>query len=232
MRRPVHPRPALAASHRLRRRVRLPQERTLPRCGTKASLTASTTRRAWALAERGISGRAARRYGIRWDADDDAWVLPIRDPDTGAPGDGRPRRPVRAHDRGTPKSRTLFGLDAVPSGSTLYLVEDALDAAVLLTAGYPGGVASFGASVSQRQAELLGEHAGTIVLHARQRSGGPRRAAQVAGAPVPAARDQDSRRVQLRQRTRRKIRARWMTKRSAGPSGTSCRSDNQGGTPP
>ncbi len=43
-------------------------------------------------------------------------------------------------------------------------MESPLDAAVLLSAGLDGGLASFGANVSEEQAQILRDRAGRIVL--------------------------------------------------------------------
>ena len=120
----------------------------------------------WALGDRGISAAAAREYGILWDDDyAEGWVLPIRDADSGVLR-GWQTRTDDGFDNttGTKKSLTLFGIDVFEPGSIAVLVESPLDAAVLLTAGISGGVASFGADVSQRQAELLADRASVIVL--------------------------------------------------------------------
>jgi DNA primase len=118
-----------------------------------------------ALERRHISVEAAQHYGIRYRFEVGAWILPIWGPDDGSLLGWQTKRdggtPQTSY--GTPKSRSLFGIDVHERGSMAILVEDALDAARLRTAGFPGGVASFGAHVSRHQAELLAERAGVIV---------------------------------------------------------------------
>ena len=118
-----------------------------------------------ALDLRGITLDAAQAYGIRWYAEGAAWILPIRDADSGVL---RGWQTKSAHDTrntpGTRKGRTLFGIDRFQPGSTAILVESPLDAAVLLSAGLDGGLASFGANVSREQAQILRDRAGRIVL--------------------------------------------------------------------
>ncbi len=155
---------------------------------TESTLDCFKTPPAKALDHRGITGDAAQAYGIRWqppggwvedalirgalargwtppDRTEEAWILPIRDADSGVL---RGWQTKSAHDTrntwGTCKGNTLFGIERFTPGSTAILVESPLDAAVLLSAGLDGGLASFGANVSERQAQLLRERAGRIVL--------------------------------------------------------------------
>jgi DNA primase len=107
------------------------------------------------------------RYGVRWDPEEEAWVLPIRS----LAGDvwgyqTKSAEQVLNHPPGCPKSRTLFGLDiAMESGLDDYivLVESPLDVVYLDNLGYPA-VASFGATVSNHQLRLLVSYFGAIVL--------------------------------------------------------------------
>lgn len=120
----------------------------------------------FALEKRGISAEAAQHYGIRYRLEVRSWILPIWDPDDGSLLGWQTKRDGAAPRTsfGTPKSKSLFGIDVLERGSTAILTEDALDAARLRTADIPGGVASFGAHVSRRQAELLADRAGIIVI--------------------------------------------------------------------
>lgn len=108
------------------------------------------------LAKRNISLDAAREYGVLWDQD--GWILPIRDPETGElwgwqkkESNGR----VRNRPRAVNKSRTLYGLQAAGEVRTFVLVESPLDCVRLRTAGIEGGVSSYGVHVSVQQLDLL-----------------------------------------------------------------------------
>ena len=122
----------------------------------------------WALRQRGITAKAARRFEIRWDADDDSWVLPIRSPDGVLRGcqfkwqSDPDRDPLTTDD--TRVGLTLFGIAQFTPGTVAFLVESPLDVAVLATAGFAGGLASFGAGVTRQQAMLLSTIASQIVL--------------------------------------------------------------------
>jgi DNA primase len=122
----------------------------------EASLALYTDPPAWALAERCVSLRACQGLGVLWDAENDYWIFPIRDPDTnelwgwqekGAGGYER-NRP-----RGVAKSRTIFGLDT--AAGDIIVAEAPVDSACIRTAGLLGGVATYGAMVSDEQLELL-----------------------------------------------------------------------------
>ncbi len=119
----------------------------------------------WALEERGITATACRRFEIKWDDDGEAWVLPIRDADSGVLRGWQTKTAsetlTRKHTR---KSLTLFGITQFECGTTAILVESPLDCARLLTAQFAGGVASFGADVSERHVELLSQRAGRIII--------------------------------------------------------------------
>ncbi len=124
-----------------------------------------------ALRERQISRQAARHYGILWDPNKSAWVLPIRLPlvtrDTSERGEligwqHKTKHSFRNYPTGVRKSTTLFGIDVVES-ETIFLVESPLDAARLYSEGFKGVVASFGVNVSKEQVELL-HGMGMVVL--------------------------------------------------------------------
>lgn len=124
---------------------------------------------AWALDERGIDKDVADELWIRWwHADDDeGWILPVRHPDNfriiGWQSKSQVRKHVRTLD-GTPKARTLFGIELLQPRTPAIVVEDALDAAVMLSAGYDGAVATFGAAISEDQIRLLANRASQILI--------------------------------------------------------------------
>lgn len=118
-----------------------------------------------ALDGRRVSSGAVSHYGVLWDAKKENWILPIRDPDTGAlwgyqeKGSGWfCNKPARV-----PKGDTLFGIEAL-SVSTAVLLESPLDCLRLHTAGISGGVSSFGVGVTERQLDLLFDRAEIVIF--------------------------------------------------------------------
>lgn len=115
---------------------------------------------------RRISQGSVSHYGVLWDHEQDCWILPIRDPDTGEfwgyqekSEDGYfSNRPA-----GVPKGETLFGIDCLRE-RTAVLLESPLDCLRLYTAGILGGVASFGAKVTAKQMDLLFDRVDVIIL--------------------------------------------------------------------
>lgn len=115
------------------------------------------------LAARNITADSAREYGVRWDGA--SFVLPLHDPHThdllGWQVRTKPR-PLN-HPRGVRKSRTLFGIE-IFRGPRAVLVESPLDAVRLLDAGIAGGLASFGARVSEAQIRLILDRAERLLI--------------------------------------------------------------------
>lgn len=114
---------------------------------------------------RGLSEGAVSHYGVLWDRESEHWILPIRDPDTFefwgyqekgyAYFDNKPAR--------IPKGETLFGIDVL-EGPIAVLLESPLDCLRLYTAGIQGGVASFGAKVTEKQMDLLFDRVSVIII--------------------------------------------------------------------
>lgn len=115
---------------------------------------------------RGISEGALEHYGVLWDGENEHWILPIRSPEDyklwgyqekSEQGyfDNKPMR--------VPKGETLFGIDAF-EGGTAVLLESPLDCLRLYSVGISGGLASYGASVTEKQMDLLFEVADAIVI--------------------------------------------------------------------
>jgi hypothetical protein len=125
---------------------------------TEARLAIYTDPPQWALDDRALTYESCQTYGIRWDADHDAWICPIRVPDTnklmGFQVKGQGHRLFLNRPMGLPKSRTLFGIDAFQGGRML-VVEAPLDAARFKAAGFDGGVATMGAYISDEQVDLM-----------------------------------------------------------------------------
>lgn len=134
-------------------------------CITEASLALYVDPPTSALDKRGLTLGACREYGVLWNAQDKRWILPIRDPATSAliGWQEKGKRFFRNHPEGVQKSRTLFGLDAF-DGGTAILVESPLDCVRLSSVGIPGGLAAYGAYVSDAQMRLLRRHAADVVM--------------------------------------------------------------------
>ena len=121
-----------------------------------------------ALDARGLTLDACRSHTVRWSAPNHAWIIPIREPLTGHPGQsadkllgwqekGQYTRLFKNRPAGVQKSYALFGLDVFEKrrDTQMILVESPLDAVRLTSLGIPGGVSSYGAVVSDAQIMLL-----------------------------------------------------------------------------
>lgn len=119
-----------------------------------------------ALAHRRATLESARHYGVRWDPERENWILPIREEDRTLIGwqikaeDGRFFRNFPA---GVKKGVTLFGLDVFPEGDPAVLVESPLDVVRLHSAGYSGGLATFGSKWTDAQLRLVCERTDELV---------------------------------------------------------------------
>lgn len=112
----------------------------------------------WALARRRLLTNDYKRYGVRWDDTNEAWILPLRYPDTfrlmGYQVKAEKTRLFRNRPRAMPKADTLFGIDVVQDATRIVVVESPLDAVLLSDMDYPA-VAICGARVSDSQIGLL-----------------------------------------------------------------------------
>ena len=111
-----------------------------------------------ALHSRGLTSNAARYYGLLWDRHNKNWIIPIRESDTGKllgwQEKGHDRRYFRNYPTGIQKSRALFGYEHYKSGDMI-VVESPLDVVRLASLGITGGVATYGALVSDYQFNLI-----------------------------------------------------------------------------
>lgn len=119
------------------------------------------------LAARFISREAVDLYGVRWNLDRQSWIIPVRTP----VGELAGWQEKWAHKRrfiNDPKDMLkrlcLFGLDVFPVGEPACLLESPLDVLRLHTAGWEGGVSSYGASVSLQQMVIIEEITDEIVV--------------------------------------------------------------------
>ena len=119
-----------------------------------------------ALASRRLTFTACEFYGVRWDADRELWITPVRDPYTGKLWGWQEKNAKYFRNRplDIPKSRTLFGFQSISRRGTAVLVESPLDVPYLWAAGIDCAVSSFGVSVSREQLRLICDRADKIVL--------------------------------------------------------------------
>jgi DNA primase len=114
---------------------------------------------------RQLTLEACIHFGLLWNYELAEWVLPIFGPVGDLWGYQAKGENVRNHPPGIKKSRTLFGLHRLEQDEThqVLLVESPLDVVYLHGLGFPA-VASFGASVSDRQMYLIVEHFHSVIL--------------------------------------------------------------------
>lgn len=114
----------------------------------------------WALVARGIDCISAKTYGVLWDDEAEAWVLPIRETDThklmGFQIKGQGNRTFMNRPTGMKKSTTFFGWNTITEDTTtVVVVESPLDAVrIFALTGIPT-VAIMGAKLSDTQINLL-----------------------------------------------------------------------------
>ena len=97
-------------------------------------------------------------HGVLWDKSNEAWILPIRDPNDGSlwgwQEKGARGRFFRNQPAGVKKSKTVFGVHVMSSTHDLIVVESPLDAVRLTGLGH-NAVSTFGAIMSEEQAKIL-----------------------------------------------------------------------------
>lgn len=110
------------------------------------------------LKKRFLTREAVDHYGVRWDAKNEAWIVPIRDPDTfalwGWQEKGAKGRFFRNQPMGVKKSKTVFGVQHQSPKQTV-VVESPLDVVRLHSAGITGAISTFGAILSEDQAKIM-----------------------------------------------------------------------------
>jgi len=125
---------------------------------TESMLSAFVEPPSDALKSRGLTSNAARDYGLCWDRHNKNWIIPIREASTGKllgwQEKGYDRRYFRNYPTGIQKSHSLFGYDKYVSGDMI-VVESPLDVIRLASLGILGGVATYGALVSNHQFNLI-----------------------------------------------------------------------------
>jgi DNA primase len=125
---------------------------------TESMLSAFTEPPEVALQGRGLTKESANQYGLKWDARNKNWIIPIRETETnkllGWQEKGYDRRYFRNYPTGIQKSHSVFGYDNYKSGDMI-VVESPLDVVRLASLGITGGVAVYGALVSNYQFDLI-----------------------------------------------------------------------------
>lgn len=110
-----------------------------------------------ALATRSVTRESADHYGVMWDGQNDRWILPLREPETGKLMGWQAKgldRYFRNFPAGLAKSKTLFGVGQQLDDIAI-VVESPLDCLRLRSVGVEGGVALCGAMASPEQIKLL-----------------------------------------------------------------------------
>jgi hypothetical protein len=142
-----------------------PKPKAAPPKGLQRRLESFCDPPDWALQARALERFAVVHYGVRWDPELDHWIIPIHD-EYGElvgfqrKGDGyfcnRPK--------GLEKKLCVFGLAQLPKNGWAVVVESPLDVVRLYSEGVEGGVATFGAYVSNHQLDLIHDRADDVVL--------------------------------------------------------------------
>jgi DNA primase len=110
------------------------------------------------LKKRFLTREAVNNYGVLWDKTNEAWILPIRDPDTfsllGWQEKGARGRFFKNQPAGVKKSKTVFGVQHL-NEEYLIVVESPLDVVRLASVGVSGAVSIYGAMMSDEQAKII-----------------------------------------------------------------------------
>ena len=110
------------------------------------------------LKKRFLTRESVKVHGVLWDKSNEAWILPIRDPDNGTllgwQEKGARGRFFRNQPAGVKKSKTVFGVQIMSSKHDLIIVESPLDA-VRLTGLGKSAISTFGAIMSEDQAKIM-----------------------------------------------------------------------------
>jgi hypothetical protein len=120
----------------------------------------------WAYEDRFMTLECVERFGLKWNK---GWVIPLWAPELrGNPTDlwgwqFKRLDFVQNYPAGIHKAQTLFGLRECKSDCT-FLVESPLDVVRLASFGFEGGLASFGAMVSQAQLQILLERSERVIV--------------------------------------------------------------------
>jgi hypothetical protein len=110
------------------------------------------------LKKRFLKRGAVKVHGVLWDVKNEAWILPIRDPDDGVlwgwQEKGARGRFFKNQPAGVRKSKTVFGVQILSSNHDLIIVESPLDAVRLTGLGH-NAISTYGAIISEDQAKIM-----------------------------------------------------------------------------
>jgi hypothetical protein len=110
------------------------------------------------LKKRFLKRGAVKVHGVLWDVKNEAWILPIRDPDDGVlwgwQEKGARGRFFKNQPAGVRKSKTVFGVHIMSSNHDLIIVESPLDAVRLTGLGH-NAISTYGAIISEDQAKIM-----------------------------------------------------------------------------
>lgn len=127
---------------------------------SEANLAVFVDPPAEALKSRGLTLAAAQTHGLLWDSRKKNWIIVIRDPYSnkllGWQEKGYSQRYFNNYPPGVEKAKSLFGF-AQYSGGKMIVVESPLDVVRLTSLGVAGGVATYGAHISNEQLKLIKE---------------------------------------------------------------------------
>lgn len=124
---------------------------------SEARLAVFTTPPPIELKKRFLSADAVEQCGVLWDPKNEAWILPIRDPDSyklwGWQEKGARGRFFKNQPAGVKKSKSVFNV-SIMTDEPLVIVESPLDAVRLVGLGY-NAIATYGAILSEDQAKIM-----------------------------------------------------------------------------
>jgi len=125
---------------------------------SEARLAVYTDPPASELKKRFITAEAAKTHGVLWDMKNEAWILPIRDPNDfslwGWQEKGARGRFFKNQPAGVKKSKTVFGVEVMAT-DILVVVESPLDVVRLASVGVAGAISTYGAIISDDQAKIM-----------------------------------------------------------------------------
>jgi 5S rRNA maturation endonuclease (ribonuclease M5) len=135
------------------------------------------------LAQRFIEPWAAGQAEVLWHGSKGCWIFPVRDPQTDKLIGWQEKSERRFVNRpaGMDKTQALFGFrhfKTTGDSGTVVVVESPLDVARFLSAGVERVVATYGSEFTQRQIEILWDHADEIVFALDNDDAGQKRVAR------------------------------------------------------
>jgi DNA primase len=112
----------------------------------------------WALKERDVIQEACEAYGVLWNPDNDAWIFPVREPESQRllGWQEKSKKDMKNHPFGLEKAGSVFGYHLL--GEDAYVEESPLDCPRLWTYSVDGGVSGYGVHISDLQMDLIVEH--------------------------------------------------------------------------